>query len=69
MEDKAKELLNDLDRIYEELQQLNVQPTHSNVLILADTMNVLKNIYKYISETAENTEEKEAQEVTDDVHC
>lgn len=60
-----KELLEEIDRIYDGLQHLQLQPTKSNTAIIFDALTVLEKVYAKIQETAT---EQEQEEVTEDVH-
>lgn len=51
------ELRKEISRIYERLQGLQVQPTRSNVAILADALMTLEKIYKALPEESEVVED------------
>ena len=65
-------LLNDVDRVYTGIQNLNVQPTRSNTAIILDALTVLERIYGMLKAQAEQEVQEETQEaeeeVTEDVH-
>ena len=66
MATKVEELLRDIERAYDEEQQLDLQPTHPNVLIMADVLGALKSAHNFISGLPK---EETKQEVTEDVQC
>ncbi len=43
-------LIKDIDRIYEGLQHLDIQPTKNNTTILLDTLHVLEAVYAHLQE-------------------
>jgi hypothetical protein len=43
-------LCKDIDRIYQGIQHLNLEPTKVNTAIILDTLQVLENVYRYLKE-------------------
>lgn len=61
-------LLNDVDRVYTGIQNLNVQPTRGNTAIILDALTVLERIYSMLKAQAEQEEKQDAEEeVSEDV--
>lgn len=59
------ELMKDLDRVYNGLQNLKIQPTKHNTAILFDAYHVLENVYKFVAENAPAVEIQDAAEEED----
>lgn len=57
-----KELLDEIERIHDGLQHLQLQPTKSNTAIIFDALTVLEKVYAKINESDQQ------EEVTEDVH-
>lgn len=57
-----KEYLDEIERIHDGLQHLQLQPTKSNTAIIFDALTVLEKVYAKIKESCEK------EEVTEDVH-
>ena len=45
-----EELQKDIDRIYQGLQHMKVEPTKANLAILLDTMQTLENVFNFLGE-------------------
>jgi len=43
-----EELQKDIDRIYQGLQHMKVEPTKANLAILLDTMQTLENVFNFL---------------------
>lgn len=53
------DILKEIDIAYQELQNLQIQPTKVNITILMRAMRTLEKTHAYISGLAEKTEEAE----------
>ena len=51
-----KEFLDDIERIHDGLQHLQLQPTKSNTAIIFDALTVLEKVYAKINETDDQEE-------------
>ncbi len=56
----TKQLMQAADRTYNELQNLGIQPTKSNMLILVRALQTLEDIYKYMKNQPAETGEESA---------
>lgn len=52
------ELMKRLDAGFGELQKLNIQPTRDNVIILANTLTILQDVYAYLTDQAKAEEDE-----------
>ena len=58
------ELLTSIDRAYQEIQNLQLQPTKNNLAIIMDVLQVLENAYSHLKECSCHKEtEKEEPEI------
>ena len=58
------ELLTSIDRAYQEIQNLQLQPTKNNLAIIMDVLQVLENSYNHLKECSCHKEaEKEEPEI------
>jgi len=48
-----EELLSDLDRVYQGIQHLQLEPTKINTAIVLDALQVMENVYRFIKERSE----------------
>ena len=60
-------LLNNVDRVYTGIQNLNVQPTRGNTAIILDTLTVLERIYGMLKAQAEQEPQEKPQEAEEEV--
>lgn len=56
-----EDLLVDLNKAYEQIQYLKVQPTKSNVVILNFVMNVLQEAYQELETIKKKQQQDEAE--------
>ena len=57
-------LMRELDRAYQGLQHLNIEPNKANLAILMDALQTMENAYHFIGglkNEAENTQKEEEQ--------
>ena len=59
-----KQMAQDLARIYSGLQNLKLQQTKPNVNILADSMNVIEEAFRYFNIMATQSNETDAEPET-----
>lgn len=43
-----EEMKKDVDRVYQGLQHLHIEPTKANLAILMDAMQTMENVYRYL---------------------
>lgn len=55
------ELLTSIDRAYQEIQNLQLQPTKNNLAIIMDVLQVLENAYNHLKECPGHKEVKKEE--------
>lgn len=56
-----EELKKDVDRAYQGLQHLNIEPTKVNLAILMDALQTMENVYRFLGGIKVEEPEKEEQ--------
>lgn len=59
------EMLTKLNQVYQNIQSLELRPTEHNVMLIADSLLQLKNVYAGLQEPEQNRKEEEAEVVND----
>lgn len=59
------EMLTKLNQVYQNIQSLELRPTEHNVMLIADSLLQLKNVYAGLQEPEQNRKEEEAEEKDD----
>ena len=54
-----------LEKIYQNIQSLELRPTEHNVMLIADSLLQLKNVYAGLQEPEQNSKEEKAEVVND----
>lgn len=52
-----EELKKDLDRVYQGLQHMQVEPTETNLAIMLDTLQVIKKAYAFVCQHPDEPEQ------------
>lgn len=55
------EMLTKLNQVYQNIQSLEIRPTEHNVMLIADSLLQLKNVYAGLQEPEPNREEEKAE--------
>lgn len=59
------EMLTKLNQVYQNIQSLELRPTEHNVMLIADSLLQLKNVYAGLQEPEQKRKEEEAEVVND----
>lgn len=51
-----EDLMQDIDRVHNGIQHLQVQPTKTNTAIILDALNVLEKVYQHLDKQKEEKE-------------
>ena len=58
---QKSEMMVKLNQVYQNIQSLELRPTEHNVMLIADSLLQLKNVYAGLQEPEQNREEEEAE--------
>lgn len=59
------EMMAKLNQVYQNIQSLELRPTEHNVMLIADSLLQIKNVYAGLQEPEQNREEEKAEEKND----
>lgn len=59
------EMLTKLNQVYQNIQSLELRPTEHNVMLIADSLLQLKNVYAGLQEPEQKRKEEKAEVVND----
>lgn len=62
---QTSEMLVQLNQVYQNIQSLEIRPTEHNVMLIADSLLRIKNVYAGLQEPEPNREEEKAEEKYD----
>lgn len=58
---QKSEMMAKLNQVYQNIQSLELRPTEHNVMLIADSLLQLKNVYAGLQEPEPNREEEKAE--------
>ena len=58
---QKSEMMAKMNQIYQNIQSLELRPTEHNVMLIADSLLQIKNVYAGLQEPEQNREEEEAE--------
>ena len=59
------EMMVKLNQVYQNIQSLEIRPTEHNVMLIADSLLQIKNVYAGLQEPEPNREEEKAEDAND----
>ena len=58
---QKSEMMAKLNQVYQNIQSLELRPTEHNVMLIADSLLHIKNVYAGLQELEQNRDEEEAE--------